>query len=47
VQDGIAVIRKGLSLGERVVVEGQFRLTQGARVRFTPPSPAPAPGASG
>jgi multidrug efflux system membrane fusion protein len=49
VQDGIAVIRKGLSLGERVVVEGQFRLTQGARVRFTPPapSPAPAPGAAG
>jgi multidrug efflux system membrane fusion protein len=47
VQDGIAVIRKGLSLGERVVVEGQFRLTQGARVRFTPPSPAAAPGAAG
>jgi len=49
VQDGIAVIRKGLSLGERVVVEGQFRLTQGARVRFTPPAPAPAPapGAAG
>jgi multidrug efflux system membrane fusion protein len=45
VQDGIAVIRKGLSLGERVVVEGQFRLTQGARVRFTPPSPSP--GATG
>jgi multidrug efflux system membrane fusion protein len=34
-QNGIAVISKGLSPGEKVVVEGQFRLTQGARVRAT------------
>ncbi len=33
VQDGIAVIGKGLSAGEKVVVEGQYRLTEGARVR--------------
>ena len=33
VQDGIAVIAKGLSLGDRVVVEGQYRLTNGARVK--------------
>ena len=34
VQDGIAVIGKGLSPGERVVVDGQYRLTNGARVRI-------------
>ena len=32
VQDGIAVVAKGLSPGERVVVDGQYRLTDGARV---------------
>jgi multidrug efflux system membrane fusion protein len=37
VQDGIAVITKGLSPGERVVVDGQYRLTQGARVKILPP----------
>ena len=33
IQDGIAVVSKGLSPGERVVVDGQFRLTEGARVK--------------
>ena len=33
VQDGIAVIGKGLSPGDRVVVEGQYRLTNGVRVK--------------
>ena len=33
VQDGLAVISKGLSPGDRVVVEGQYRLTNGARVK--------------
>jgi len=37
VQDGIAVITKGLTPGERVVVDGQYRLTQGARVKILPP----------
>jgi multidrug efflux system membrane fusion protein len=36
IQDGIAVVTKGLSPGERVVVDGQYRLTQGARVRILP-----------
>ena len=42
VQDGFAVISKGLSLGDRVVVEGQYRLTNGARVKIeaTPPGGA-------
>jgi multidrug efflux system membrane fusion protein len=43
VQDGIAVISKGLAAGEKIVVEGQYRLTQGARVRLT----APKQGAAG
>ena len=42
-QDGIAVIAKGLAPGEKVVVEGQYRLTNGARVKTT----APATGAAG
>lgn len=37
IQDGLAVIAKGLSPGEKVVVEGQYRLTQGARVRLAAP----------
>jgi membrane fusion protein, multidrug efflux system len=44
VQDGIAVVTKGLRPGERVVVDGQFRLTEGAHVRLLPPR---APGVAG
>ncbi|HEY3908283.1 MAG TPA: efflux RND transporter periplasmic adaptor subunit [Stellaceae bacterium] len=40
VQDGMAVITKGLTPGERVVVEGQYRLTEGVRVKILG---APAP----
>jgi len=40
VQDGIAVIAKGLAPGEKVVVEGQYRLTKGARVRVSAPKAA-------
>jgi multidrug efflux system membrane fusion protein len=35
VQGGLAVIAKGLSPGEKVVVNGQYRLTDGARVRLS------------
>jgi multidrug efflux system membrane fusion protein len=42
IQDGIAAVTKGLAPGERVVVTGQFRLTQGARISAT----AAPPGAS-
>jgi len=41
IQDGIAVVTKGLTPGERVVVDGQYRLTNGARVTPQAPS-APA-----
>ena len=43
-QDGLAVISKGLTPGEKVVVDGQYRLTEGVRVN---PTAAPAPGAAG
>jgi multidrug efflux system membrane fusion protein len=39
IQDGIAAVAEGLSPGERVVVNGQYRLTNGARVNVaSPPS---------
>lgn len=44
VQDGIAVVGKGLTPGERVVVEGQYRLTDGARVRLEAPATAGSAG---
>lgn len=40
VQDGLAVVTKGLTPGERVVVEGQYRLTDGVRVKLLPPHAA-------
>jgi multidrug efflux system membrane fusion protein len=36
VQNGLAVIGKGLAPGEHVVVDGQYRLTDGIRVRLLP-----------
>jgi multidrug efflux system membrane fusion protein len=38
VQDGVAVISKGLKPGEKVVVEGQYRLTEGSKVRPAGPN---------
>jgi membrane fusion protein, multidrug efflux system len=40
VQDGVAAVTKGLAPGERVVVAGQFRLTEGARISSAPPGPS-------
>jgi membrane fusion protein, multidrug efflux system len=37
VQDGIAVIGKGLGAGDKVVFDGQYRLTEGARIRPAQP----------
>ena len=37
-EEGLAVVTKGLKPGDRVVVDGQFRLTDGARVRIAPPA---------
>ncbi len=46
VQDGIAVVSEGLSPGERIVVSGQFRLTEGARIKATPAGPVGATASS-
>lgn len=35
-QDGLAVIDKGVPIGTRVVVEGQYRLSDGTRVKTRP-----------
>ena len=35
-QDDLAVIAQGLSAGERVVVDGRYRLTNGARIKIAP-----------
>ena len=43
VQDGMAVVTKGLKAGERVVVSGQYRLTEGARVSLRQPAAAKSP----
>ena len=47
VQNGVAIVSKGLSPGERVVVDGQYRLTAGTRVRLLPPAAAAPHAAAG
>jgi len=47
IQEGEALIDSGLSAGERVVLEGQYRLQPGSAVKIVPPggaAPAPTPG---
>ena len=44
IQDGIAVVTKGLTPGEQVVVDGQYRLTNGARVKLLAGPPPDAAG---
>ncbi len=39
-QDDVAVIGKGLQAGTRVVVDGQYRLTDGSKVKVTQAPPA-------
>ncbi|HTB35930.1 MAG TPA: efflux RND transporter periplasmic adaptor subunit [Reyranella sp.] len=41
-QDGYTVISKGLTVGEKVVLDGQYRLSNGSPVRIDQPAPAPA-----
>jgi multidrug efflux system membrane fusion protein len=43
-QDDMAVVEKGLAAGEKIVVDGQYRLNDGAHIKIdTAPPPAPAP----
>jgi len=45
-QGGVAAIESGLAVGEKVVVDGQYRLTNGARIKVDPAKPdQPAPAA--
>src|SRR5579883_2767294 len=37
-QDGLSVIGKGLAVGEKVVAEGQYRLSNGSHVRIDQPT---------
>jgi membrane fusion protein, multidrug efflux system len=51
-QDGIAVIGKGVAVGEKIAADGQYRLADGARVRVdqptaNKPTAAAVPGKSG
>ena len=45
-QDGVTIIGKGLADGEKVVVDGQYRLTNGARIRVDTPNPGRPPPAT-
>jgi multidrug efflux system membrane fusion protein len=42
-QDGISVITKGVAIGEKIVADGQYRLTDGAHVRVDRPTATPTP----
>ncbi len=44
VSEDLAIAKKGLNAGERVVVDGQSRLDQGARVAIRSPNPSPNAG---
>jgi multidrug efflux system membrane fusion protein len=41
-QDGYTVISKGIAVGEKVVLDGQYRLSNGSPVRVDQPTAAPA-----
>jgi membrane fusion protein, multidrug efflux system len=41
-QDNLAVVEKGLERGERVVIDGQYRLTDGAKIKAAAPENANA-----
>ena len=49
-QDGLAVVTQGIANGDKVVVDGQYRLSEGSRVKIdtaAPPAPAAATGKTG
>jgi multidrug efflux system membrane fusion protein len=43
VENNLAVITKGLAAGERIVVDGQYRLGQGVKVSVLPQSTSAPP----
>ena len=49
-QDGLAVVTQGIANGDKVVVDGQYRLSEGSRIKIdtaSPPAPAAATGKTG
>jgi hypothetical protein len=46
-ENDLAVVAKGLSAGEQIVVDGQYRLRQGTKVSILPPQSQPEPAAKG
>jgi multidrug efflux system membrane fusion protein len=46
IQDGLAVIDKGLDAGQRVVVDGQYKLKPGAKIVDAGATASPAPAAA-
>lgn len=46
-ENNLSVIAKGLAAGEKVVVDGQYRLDQGSKVSVLPPQSQPAPAGNG
>jgi multidrug efflux system membrane fusion protein len=46
-QDGLAVVAHGLANGDKVVVDGQYRLSEGSRVKIDTASPAGQSAAAG
>jgi multidrug efflux system membrane fusion protein len=49
-QDGLAVVTQGIVNGDKIVVDGQYRLSEGSRVKIdtaAPPAPAAATGKTG
>jgi membrane fusion protein, multidrug efflux system len=46
-QDGLAVVTQGIANGDKVVVDGQYRLSEGSRVKIDTASPPATPAATG
>ncbi len=46
-QDGVAVVARGLASGDKVVVDGQYRLSEGSRVKTDTAPPAGQAAAAG
>ena len=49
-QDGLAVVTQGIASGDKVVVDGQYRLSEGSHVKIdtaSPPTPPANPGKTG
>jgi len=46
-ENDLAAVTNGLSAGEQIVVDGQYRLQQGTKVSILPPQSQPAPATKG